>query len=65
MNIDLKPCPVCGGEMKLGRVDRAIKNLTKQMMLSSRLRGVSSAHGDVSKLRFLRVSSMKPMMEIS
>ena len=25
MNIDLKPCPVCGGEMKLRRVDRAIE----------------------------------------
>lgn len=25
MKIDLKPCPVCGGEMKLRRVNRAIK----------------------------------------
>lgn len=27
MNIDLKPCPVCGGEMKLRRVDRAITDI--------------------------------------
>ena len=25
MKIDLKPCPVCGGEMKLRRVDQAFK----------------------------------------
>ena len=25
MKIDLKPCPVCGGEMKLRRVNRSIK----------------------------------------
>lgn len=25
MKIDLKPCPVCGGKMKLRRVDRSIK----------------------------------------
>ena len=27
MNIDLKPCPVCGGEMKLRRVDRTITDV--------------------------------------
>ena len=27
MNIDLEPCPVCGGEMKLRRVDRAITDV--------------------------------------
>ena len=27
MKIDLRPCPVCGGEMKLRRVDRTITDV--------------------------------------
>ena len=46
MNIDLKPCPVCGGEMKLRRVDRAIKKSyqTDDAIITSSWR-IECSHG--------------------